>query len=88
MVGEPAPQSESGTRLIRARIVAEVADAEKTLGADGRVIPPSPLSAVLSVRTYHWDTELTPGLRHSHGPHLQIHQPDGVIVRIFYGGAS
>jgi len=38
--------------------------------------------------TYHWDTELTPGLTHSTGPHLQIHQPDGVIVRIFYGGVQ
>ncbi|MER7250319.1 polymorphic toxin-type HINT domain-containing protein [Kribbella sp. NPDC000426] len=38
--------------------------------------------------TYHWHTELTPGLKHSGSPHLQVHQPDGAIVRIFYGGAS
>lgn len=35
--------------------------------------------------TYHWDTEMTPGLPHSGSPHLQVHHPDGKIVRIFYG---
>jgi RHS repeat-associated protein len=35
--------------------------------------------------TYHWDTDLTPGLPHSFAPHLQIHGFDGTIQRIFFG---
>ena len=37
--------------------------------------------------TYHWDTEMTPGPPHSYSPHLQIHNIDASIQRVFFGGS-